>query len=163
MDAQQAAIYLQANPDVAQEFARDNAGMSPEQFASWHYANNGWKEQRALPQVVNAAGYFAANPDVAAAYAQAGQGMTPDQFAQAHYDLYVATGKEQRNTAPAPAPRSGYNPDGSQRTSANPNNVAPAVQVTNSDGTSGLISGAQAAADADPGAAYRAHRAAAGL
>lgn len=157
MDAQQAAIYFQANPDVAAEFARDNAGMSPEQFASWHYANNGWKEQRALPQVVNARDYFAANPDVAAAYAQGGQGMTPDEFAQAHYDQYVATGKEKRNVALAPAPRSGYNPDGSQRTSANPNNVAPDVQVVGPSGT-GIISGAQAAADADPGAAYRAQR-----
>ncbi len=114
MNAQQAAIYFAQNPDVAQAYAAAGEGMSPEQFASAHYVQFGWSEQRKLPDDPN-----------------------------------------------APPPRSGYNPDGSQRTSANPNNVAPAVQVTNSDGTTGLISGAQAAADADPGAAYRAQRAAA--
>lgn len=111
MNAQQAAIYFAQNPDVAQAYSAAGEGMSPEQFASAHYAQFGWSEQRKLPDDPN-----------------------------------------------APPPRAGYNPDGSQRTSANPNNVAPAVQVTNSDGTSGLISGAQAAADADPGAAYRAQR-----
>lgn len=110
MNAAQAALYLQQNPDVAQAYAAAGQGMSPEQFASAHYAQFGWSEQRKLPDDPN-----------------------------------------------APPPRSGYNADGSQRTTANPNNDALPVTTYGPNGP-GIISGAQAAADADPGAAYRAQR-----
>ena len=41
--------YLQQNPDVAAEFARNPGGMTPEQFVQQHYQTFGAREGRAAP------------------------------------------------------------------------------------------------------------------
>ena len=41
--------YLAANPDVAQAYATNNYGMTPDQFGTAHYVNYGAAEQRAAP------------------------------------------------------------------------------------------------------------------
>jgi hypothetical protein len=56
--------YFQQNPDVAAEYARDNLGMTPEQFAQAHYERFGQNEQRADPNILpfaNATQGFADN------------------------------------------------------------------------------------------------------
>lgn len=44
--------YFQQNPDVAAEYARNNLGMTPEQFAQAHYERFGQNEQRADPNIL---------------------------------------------------------------------------------------------------------------
>lgn len=41
--------YFQQNPDVAASYAANNYGMTPEQFAAYHFANYGVGEQRVAP------------------------------------------------------------------------------------------------------------------
>jgi hypothetical protein len=41
--------YFTQNPDVAASYAQNNYGMTPEQFAAYHFANYGVGEQRAAP------------------------------------------------------------------------------------------------------------------
>ena len=56
--------YFQQNPDVAAEYARNNLGMTPEQFAQAHYTRFGQNEQRADPNILpfaNATQGFAQN------------------------------------------------------------------------------------------------------
>lgn len=57
-------LYFQQNPDVAAEYARNNLGMTPEQFAQAHYERFGRNEQRADPNILpfaNATQGFADN------------------------------------------------------------------------------------------------------
>lgn len=41
--------YFQQNPDVAAAYAQNTYGMTPEQFAAYHFANYGVGEQRVAP------------------------------------------------------------------------------------------------------------------
>ena len=41
--------YFQQNPDVAAAYAQNTYGMTPEQFAAYHFANYGVREQRVAP------------------------------------------------------------------------------------------------------------------
>jgi hypothetical protein len=41
--------YFTQNPDVAASYAQNNYGMTPEQFAAYHFANYGVGEQRVAP------------------------------------------------------------------------------------------------------------------
>lgn len=48
MTPQEAQAYLDANPDVAQAYASNNLGMSPEEFAQAHWTQYGAAEGRQL-------------------------------------------------------------------------------------------------------------------
>lgn len=82
--------YFQANKDVAESYAQNSYGMTPEQFAQSHYQNYGSKEGRDNPtleaQYTNP--YLLANQDVAREYAANPYGMTPQQMADYHYNTY---------------------------------------------------------------------------
>jgi hypothetical protein len=41
--------YFQQNPDVAASYKQNSYGMTPEQFAAFHFANYGKNEQRVIP------------------------------------------------------------------------------------------------------------------
>ncbi len=49
-DGSQSASYFKQNPDVATAFQQNSQGMTPNEFAAWHYANFGAKEGRQLPK-----------------------------------------------------------------------------------------------------------------
>jgi len=109
-----AIAYFEQYPDVGASYAQNSYGLTPEQYANFHFENYGRDEQRISPQVAEiavdaaaasgtalkptytpvAAAYFQQNPDVAQAYQENTYGLTPDEFAATHYNLYGGT--EQR-------------------------------------------------------------------
>jgi hypothetical protein len=44
--------YFRQNPDVAASYAQNNYGMTPEQFAEYHFLNYGRNEQRSTPSTI---------------------------------------------------------------------------------------------------------------
>jgi hypothetical protein len=110
-----AIAYFEQYPDVGASYAQNNYGLSPEEYANFHFENYGRNEKRISPQVAEiavagatgggtqitptytpvASAYFAQNPDVEQAYRENNYGLTPDEFANTHYNLYGGT-QEQR-------------------------------------------------------------------
>jgi uncharacterized membrane protein len=57
--------YFSANPDIAQQYASNNYGMTPQQFADFHYQNYGQYENRRLsPNAITSAQLKALNENV---------------------------------------------------------------------------------------------------
>jgi phage-related minor tail protein len=85
--------YMAANPDVYAAYQKDSGGLTPDQYAAYHYSTYGAGEGRGqagtgssmTPEQL----YLVNNPDVAAAYrAGNGGGMTPEEYADYHYAVY---------------------------------------------------------------------------
>jgi hypothetical protein len=84
-----AQAYFSANPDVAASYAENAYGMTPQQFADFHYENYGRNEQRSPTGSVSSQqilDFLTANPNLTDAQivsAMETYGVSPAQMAQA--------------------------------------------------------------------------------
>ena len=80
--------YFEANPDVANAYAKNDYGLSASDYATVHYGLYGKNEGRTSPNGApadTAKSYFELYPDVAAAFAANAYGMSQIEYSARHF------------------------------------------------------------------------------